>query len=323
MKYSDRLGEISKTQFQKALDQFNLGDFIDATPIDRGLFGQNVFIKSTKGEFVLRGCPHYNWQFPAEVYFSKLLHQNNIPVAAPYMYSKSKDIFGWEFILMPRLYGKSISPTMTDKDLSKSDEIGIAKALGSVLKEMQKVTMDHCGFYDLDSDDIKPLSMSYSERIYLNIQNRLLQATEANALLTTKDDMKWIESILEQKQEAMEMSFVPTYVMQDFKLENMVVDKVSGEWKVTGIFDLMESYIGNIESDLSRTYCMYLDAGKRELGDVFVNAFLDDRIIEGFNERFPIFILHDRLIIWSWRIKNNNLDEGMKKGFRWWIERYL
>jgi hypothetical protein len=39
MKYSERLGEITTEQFQKALDNFNLGEFMKAEPISQGLFG--------------------------------------------------------------------------------------------------------------------------------------------------------------------------------------------------------------------------------------------------------------------------------------------
>lgn len=63
--YSQRLGMISETQFQAAL-----GRFIQAEPIPFGNFGQNVFVSSTTGEYVLRGQPHFWWQFPTEQFFS-------------------------------------------------------------------------------------------------------------------------------------------------------------------------------------------------------------------------------------------------------------
>jgi len=66
MEYSKRLGSISNEQFQKALDKFSLGRFVEAEPVPFGNFGQNVFITSTKGKFVLRGKPHYKWQFKSE-----------------------------------------------------------------------------------------------------------------------------------------------------------------------------------------------------------------------------------------------------------------
>ena len=56
--YSPRLGTISDARFQTALDGFGLGRLLAATPITRGLFGQNVVLQSSLGAFVLRGCPH-------------------------------------------------------------------------------------------------------------------------------------------------------------------------------------------------------------------------------------------------------------------------
>jgi hygromycin-B 7''-O-kinase len=82
--YSKRLGSITTKQFQVALDHFNLGQFISAKAIPFGLFGQNVFLTSTAGEFVLRGAAHYAWQFPEEQFVAKLLHdKTNAPVSWP------------------------------------------------------------------------------------------------------------------------------------------------------------------------------------------------------------------------------------------------
>jgi hygromycin-B 7''-O-kinase len=57
--YSQRLGVITNDQFQAALDHFKLGLFVKAEPIPFGIFGQNVFVTSSQGDFVLRGQPHF------------------------------------------------------------------------------------------------------------------------------------------------------------------------------------------------------------------------------------------------------------------------
>src|SRR5215216_5853473 len=104
--YSQRLGVLTPHQFQAALARFELGDFVEATPVSGGLFGQNVFVTSTQGHYVLRGMPHYPWQFPKERFGAALLHERTqVPVAYPYLLDASTDIFGWSYLLMPRLQG--------------------------------------------------------------------------------------------------------------------------------------------------------------------------------------------------------------------------
>jgi len=72
--YSKRLGHITPDQFQAALTRLHLGDYVKAEPVSFGLFGQNVFLTSTRGEFVFRGALHYPWQFPTEQFFVDKLH---------------------------------------------------------------------------------------------------------------------------------------------------------------------------------------------------------------------------------------------------------
>ena len=91
--YSKRLGNISDEQLQRALDYFGLGKFLHAEPIPFGLFGQNLFITSTAGDFVLRGVPHYDWQFLTEKFFIEQLHERTqVPVPYPYLLSPSTEI---------------------------------------------------------------------------------------------------------------------------------------------------------------------------------------------------------------------------------------
>ena len=53
--YSERLGAIGDEQFHAVADRLQIGRFVKAAPTTSGLFGQNVFVTTTEGEFVLRG----------------------------------------------------------------------------------------------------------------------------------------------------------------------------------------------------------------------------------------------------------------------------
>ena len=58
--YSKRLGILRHEQLQAALDRFALGELIAASPAPSGLFGQNVMLTASTGEYVCaarRGRP--------------------------------------------------------------------------------------------------------------------------------------------------------------------------------------------------------------------------------------------------------------------------
>ena len=83
--YSERLGAISDAQFQAVADRLALGHFVEAAPVTSGLFGQNVFMTTTTGEYVLRGAPHWVKRLGEQTYrltsaepMFRFLHQNAV-----------------------------------------------------------------------------------------------------------------------------------------------------------------------------------------------------------------------------------------------------
>src|SRR5437588_5050060 len=104
--YSPSLGSISTEQFQAALDRFNLGTFVHAEPISFGFSKRNIFLTTTKGEYIFRGAPHHPQQFLAEQFFARQLHERTcVHVPWPYLVDPAKDIFGWGYAIMPRMPG--------------------------------------------------------------------------------------------------------------------------------------------------------------------------------------------------------------------------
>jgi len=168
--YSQRLGVLAPDQFQAALARFELGDFVEATPVSGGLFGQNVFVTSTQGQYVLRGMPHYPWQFPKERFGAALLHERTqVPVAYPYLLDTSTDIFGWNYLLMPRMPG--VAPA--DDQLTDADQVGIARALGRNLAQMHGLTWPFAGEYDLTSNTIQPFGEGYRQWLSADVRRWL------------------------------------------------------------------------------------------------------------------------------------------------------
>ncbi len=160
--YSQHLSLISDEQFQAALDRFHLGRLIQAEPIPFGLFGQNVFVSSTQGDYVLRGKPHFWWQFPTEQFYARFLYERaHAPAPWPYLVDPSPEIFGWSHVLMPRMPGLQLADQEVRERLSPSDRLAIARALGENLACMQEANWPGSGRYHAAIDTVEPFELAF------------------------------------------------------------------------------------------------------------------------------------------------------------------
>ncbi len=335
--YSQRLGLISDEQFQAALDHFNLGRFVRAQPVPFGLFGQNVFVSSTEGEYVLRGDPHFWWQFPTEQFYTRLLHERtHVPVPWPYLIDVSTEIFGWSYALMPRMPGLQLADPQVKAQLEPAASTGIARALGENLAHMQQATWPFSGRYDAGTGSIQPFDLaheiawpfpvnsdpqlasiapttiSYRERVQACLRHNVAQAREHNEAATTLDDIAWVEDFIAAAQDALAEPFEPCFVMEDYKEGNLVVQN-DGGWRVSGVFDLMGGHFGDGEADLSRPLAEYLNEDT-QLAREFLRGYLSQKSPRpGFAERFPVYMLLDRSILWEF---------FQRTAQRWWPENW-
>ncbi|GHO43035.1 phosphotransferase family protein [Ktedonospora formicarum] len=330
--YSQRLGKIADEQFQAALDHFHLGCFLHAEAIPFGNFGQNVFVTSTTGEYVLRGCPHIWWQFPTEQFFARQLYKRtSVPVPWPYLVETSPEIFGWSFVLMPRMSGLQLADPQVKAQLGTADKLGIARALGKNMAHMQELTWPIAGRYNAARETVELfertqefpwLSMeslsdietiTYSERVLGHLRHRLASAHTCNAATTTQEDLAWVEELIAEAQEAFDEPYEPCFLMEDYKEGNLVVTQHSNSWQVSGLFDLMQAHFGDGESDLSRPIGEYLNEDP-QLAGTFFEEYRRHRVLRsGFARRFPVYMLLDRAILWEF---------FQRQGWSWWPEEW-
>jgi aminoglycoside phosphotransferase (APT) family kinase protein len=334
--YSERLGMIADEQFQAALDRFHLGRFLQAEAIPFGNFGQNVFVSSSTGEYVLRGQPHFWWQFPTEQFYARqLAERTSVPVPWPYLIDPASDIFGWSYVLMPRMAGLQLADSQVKKSLGLADRLGIAEALGGNLARMQQLTWPISGRYNAASDAVEPIELAselawpfapesdpelagmqptfveYGELVRANLRHQVLLARRRNEAATTSDDIAWVEERIVEARDALDEPFEPCLVMGDYKEGNLVVTQREGRWRVSGVFDLMQCHFGDGEADLSRQIDEYLNE-EPSLAAAFFAAYRRSRPLRpGFAARFPIYMLLDRAVLWAFFQGN---------GWRWWPE---
>jgi hygromycin-B 7''-O-kinase len=339
---SKRLGPISHEQLSHALARFELGDVQGVEPVPFGLFGQNLFVTSNVGEFVFRGAPHGPPQFPTERFFTRLLHeQTSVPVPWPYQIDDSCDFFPWSYVIMPRMPGLQVTDRKVRRDLTDADLRAIARAMARNLVAIQQVTMPHCARYDPDRDTVRPVPVrdhaewpfnkGYGEvlvapshrELVIARTRRILERAHTASDHTTMADIDWAGGLIERASAALAVPFTPCFTMEDYKEGNVVLSRTDAGWQVSGAFDFMGCYFGDGETDLSRITAEYFDQDP-ELAGEFLATYLQLRAPRpGFRERFSLYMLLDRLIIWEY-IQRHEIEVASKMGtLRDWTERYI
>jgi hygromycin-B 7''-O-kinase len=309
--YSKRLGSITTKQFQVALDHFNLGQFISAKAIPFGLFGQNVFLTSTAGEFVLRGAAHYAWQFPEEQFVAKLLHdKTNAPVPWPYLLDTNEDIFGWKYgyVIMPRMPGLQLADQDILKSLSQQDRAAIAYAIGQNLREIQHAGWPFAGRYDHQTQTVQAFKGGFAEWLVSEIKG-LLQKSFSYNTGTTKDDQAWAEFVIRDSEEALKLMGSPVLVLHDYKEANLTVEKKDGGWSVSGVFDLKEALFGDGELDLVRQLAAYMEEADLSLAESYLSGY--QKTLNSDQERMKGFGYTCCMTVWCFG--NTSIDRSMRR----------
>jgi len=323
LEYSQRLGMITTDQFQAALDRLDLGRLLHAEPIPFGLSKRNVFLTTTKGEYVFRGAPHYPHQFASEHFFAQKLHeQTSVPIPWPYLFDPSNDIFGWSYAIMPRMPGLQLVDPKVKANLSREDRIEIACAMGENLAHMQELTWEFPGQYYAKTDTLQPFEVKYSQRIITRIRDNLARSRQYSDR-TTPADADWVEELISLAKNAFDDSFEPCFVMQDYKEDNVVVECLEGLWRISGVFDLTHAHIGDGEADISCAVAQYLDEDPK-LACEFVQAYFGTKVPRaGLPSRYPIYMLDNRLRVWEFCQQFDCCWWDKKLMFHEWASRYV
>jgi aminoglycoside phosphotransferase (APT) family kinase protein len=335
--YSERLGAISDAQFSAATERAGVGKFLHAAPITSGLFGQNVFVTTSDGEFVLRGAPHWvdykdsgpwhwepndRYQFTKEALFARLLHENtDAPVPWPYALVEDSDIFGWPYIIMPRMPGVCFDERSICKTLSPEQRHEVASALGDALARQQKLAWSFAGDVDPNTLELAAFPGGYLAHVARRTL-RFAENSRINGTLSPDDDA-WIEHIVDTalRHSSEEPS---VYVHGDFKLGNLSVMECQGTWHTSGVFDLHTSHFGDGGADLCRVMCGYFDTDE-SLPGVFLDAYRRRKpLSETLLARMPLYLVSERVPIWEY-FTRSDVDASWLKGksFRAWVEPYI
>lgn len=302
-----RLGPITPEQIQAVLARFDLGTFIAASPVPMGHGGQNIFVDSTAGNFVLRGNPLFPGQFEKERFFALLLHErSSIPVPWPYQHDPSTEIFGWSYVLMPRLPGINVIDRSVEAALTIEDRRTIIEALADTLAVLHAVTWPYPGQYRVETDAIEPLPVPFAAWVTEQLWAKIRRAEAAGEALSDADGA-WVHLLLDEAVPALAEPFAPGFTMHDYWLPNTLFARSPSGWHVCGVFDFAEAYSGDGEADLARPLSV-LFRRHEGLAPIFLQRYLALRPPRpGFVQRFAVYLLDELLIGWA---------HGRKMGYR-------
>jgi aminoglycoside phosphotransferase (APT) family kinase protein len=334
--YSQRLGVINDAQFEAVAARWQLGRFVHAEPTTSGLFGQNVFLTTSDGEFVLRGAPHWvkgkdepewrredRWQFTKEAFFAQQLRERtSAPVPWPMQHDQTPDIFGWPYLVMPRMPGICFEDRSILKALSAEDRRSVAEALGTILAEMQTLRWPFAGDFGVSSIELEPYANGDTSRS-IDETMSIVAMADANGVMTD-EDKAWIGEAMNLARVVEDQDRPNVYVHGDYKLNNLSVERYADGWCVAGLFDLHESHFGDGAFDLVRQASSYLDTDP-PLAKVFVDAYRARSPADpSIAQRMPLHIVNDRMKIWQFFTQHGaRADWTEGKTFRGWAQRYM
>lgn len=334
--YSQRLGKISEEQFEAACKRLGVGNFVRATPVTSGLFGQNVFVSTSEGEFVLRGAPHWVsetpggdrfvqhdlWQFTKESYFAKLLHEKTrAPAPWPMLLDSTSDIFGWPYLIMPRMPGICFSD-QSIRTIPREEQLGAARALGYGLAEQQTLTWDFPGDFDF-AMKLTPYPGGHIAHLILET-NGMAATSRKNGAFSSEDDA-WLEEVLDRAQALPKTERANVYVHGDYKFNNLTLKGRGAYWNVSGVFDLHESRFSDGAVDLCRQVFSYFDFGDEECARVLLASYRDHVPADPtLKERMPLYAANDRMKFWAY-FSRPGVDAPWLKGkkFKDWCGGYV
>jgi hygromycin-B 7''-O-kinase len=316
---------VSEEQLQAVLARFELGTLKSASAVPFGLFGQNVFVDSDVGSYVLRFGAHYDWQFPTERFFCERIHERtDVPVPWPYLWEPSPDVFGypWGYVLMPRLPGIATADRQLYEQLSYPDRLGIAKALGSGLRRLHRPTWTTSGAFDHTTGCIKPFASTYVQRSCDRIGTTVENAALYSGVLA-KAEREWIEQCTETIA-AERDDFQPVLVHEDFNTNNTCFEREDATWQLSGLFDLMTAHVGDGLNDLPRQFSMYVEEDP-SLAAAYLHAYVGPVTLDSHaTARLRLYLLDERLIVWEFFHRPEFLDmwQGGDESFREWFASY-
>ncbi len=293
-KYSERLGVIDPGQLFEVAERFDLGDITEAEPATTGLFGQNIFLTTSKGRFVLRGHPHGHVQLTKERRVADFIDSgSSLPAPWPYVVCDDTELFGWTYAIMPMLEGTTGTTLMEAAD--DDGKTALASAIGEALARLHEAESDFFGPYDAQLDDFVEMD-DFPDWALHRLEHWRSACRAVNALSTEAE--LYIDELIESCSPALAEPFQAVLVHHDFNPGNLNFVAHENGFEAKGVFDLFEAYLADGEEDLVRMLWNLRSDDQRK---AFLDAYKAHLPLRpGASDRLAIYALSDWMVIWEY-----------------------
>lgn len=316
---------MQQNTIQKMLSRWGLGTLHSYKPTKHGVMKQTLFIHTSTGDYVLKGNPLYSGQWKEEQFMIQQLKQHTkAPVPTPYVIDSAEDLFGYSYVIMPLLPGVHYHD-LDILTLSEAEHQVILSKLAAALHELQTWKTMIAGEYDPETEDIR----SFDQGFYPFFEQQILYWLEdARKYSPMEDaDIKWVR----EKISAAESSFcdIDTYsfVMGDYKSENILIHQNAGEWEISGIIDFTTAYFGDPLADVVKFTNQLLWKGQQKRAGFFLSSYLQNANLPstpyGISSRLSIHFLYSLILKWGEIHATGQFDNKKPSIFREFASHHL
>ena len=318
---TSKFGDVTAAQVQSALDRQGLGALTGYEATGKGTGGQTMFIRSTQGEYVLKGNPLYEGQLEEEKnFFTEIRERTGLPVPDPYLIERDEELFGWPYAIMPRLPGSHLGELEERGDLDADGRIQIAELLTDTLLRMHEWRTGIAGEWNPASRGIS----RFKAPIGSGCPHSILAEGCGELFVVTREDWEWVEELLAASAAAFNAFEDPVFVMGDFKADNLLLLHDGERWRISGLFDFTTGYFGDGAADLPKLASMYSGRGERELAKRFILAYKDGLADKRqFDIRLQVHMLHQKVLDWGCAYAIGAVDWNREWTFRQWASAYV
>lgn len=332
-----RTADIHRDAIQKMLSRWNLGTLYSYRPTKYGVMKQTLLIRASSGNYVWKGNPLFPGQWKEEQYMMNQLSKlTDVPVPTPYLVDSADDIFGYSYALMPLLPGQHYHE-IDKQSLTETEHIDILKKLVTALHTLHKWKTAIAGEYDTDIDtdldlendtDISQIQPFKKGLYSFHEQQMMYWLEDAAKFSVIQDaDIAWVREVISSAETSFQNMSTYSFVMGDFKSENILLHQEAEEWQVSGIFDFTTAYFGDPLADVVKFTNQLIWNGQQKEAGIFLSTYLSSA--EGaasrsdILSRLSVHFVYSLTLKWGEAHATGTVDHKEMTTFREYASRHL